>query len=52
MGYSRGMDKNLNLAEELLLLALNEEKGTVVFAASTALPYGLAGALLIELAQA
>lgn len=46
------MDKNLNLAEEFLLLALNEEKGTVVFAASMALPYGLAGALLIELAQA
>ena len=46
------MDKNLNLAEEFLLLALNEEKGTVVFAASMALPYGLAGALLIELAEA
>jgi len=46
------MDKNLNLAEEFLLLALNEERGTVVFAASMALPYGLAGALLIELAQA
>lgn len=28
------MDKNLNLAEEFLLLALNEEKGTVVFAAA------------------
>jgi hypothetical protein len=46
------MDKNLNLAEELLLLALNEEKGTVVCAASMTLPYGLAGALLIELSQA
>lgn len=46
------MDMKLNLAEELLLLALNEEKGTVLMAASLGLPYGLAGALLIELSQA
>jgi golgi phosphoprotein 3 len=46
------MDMKLSLAEELLLLAMNDEKGTVLFRASTALPYGLAGALLIELAQA
>jgi Golgi phosphoprotein 3 len=46
------MEKNLNLAEELLLLALNEEKGTVLLRAQTALPYGLAGALLIELVEA
>lgn len=39
----------LNLAEELLLLALNDEKGTVVTSASLALPYGLAGAILMEL---
>jgi hypothetical protein len=44
------MDAKLKLAEELLLLALNEEKGTVVMAGSIGLPYGLAGALLIELA--
>ena len=46
------MEKSLSLAEELLLLALHEEKGTVLMAASMALPYGLAGALLHELALA
>ena len=46
------MDTKLSLAEELLLLALNEEKGTVLTAASMALPYGLAGALLVELIEA
>ena len=37
------------LAEELLLLALDDEKGSVSFSASMALPYGLAGATLMEL---
>lgn len=37
------------LAEELMLLALNDEKGHVLFAASSALPYGLMGAVLMEL---
>jgi golgi phosphoprotein 3 len=46
------MDKTLNLAEELLLLALSEEKGTVLLRAQTVLPYGLAGAFLIELIEA
>lgn len=46
------MDKTLNLAEELLLLAMNDKKGTVLMAASMGLPYGLAGALLIELVEA
>jgi len=46
------MDKKLSLAEELLLLALNDEKGTVLMAGSFGLPYGLAGALLIELVDA
>jgi hypothetical protein len=46
------MDRRLNLAEELLLLALKEEKGTVFLGASTALPYGLAGAVIIELIEA
>ena len=46
------MDTKLNLAEELLLLALNEEKGTVLMAASLALSYGLSGALLVELIEA
>lgn len=39
----------LTLSEKLLLLALHDEKGSVVFSASMALPYGLAGALLLEL---
>ena len=39
----------LTLSEQLLLLGLNDEKGSVVFSASTALPYGLAGAILLEL---
>ena len=39
----------ITLSEQLLLLALNDEKGSVVLSASTALPYGLAGALLLEL---
>jgi golgi phosphoprotein 3 len=46
------MDKKLNLAEELLLLALNDEKGTVLMAGSMGLSYGLAGALLFELVEA
>ena len=46
------MEPKLKLAEELLLLALNDEKGTVLMAGSMALPYGLAGALLIELVDA
>ena len=39
----------LTLSEQLLLLGLHDEKGSVVFSASTALPYGLAGAILLEL---
>ena len=41
-----------SLPEELLLLALDDEKGSVVFAASTALEFGLAGAELAELSLA
>ncbi|NII10724.1 GPP34 family phosphoprotein [Oleiagrimonas sp. C23AA] len=37
------------LAEELLLLALDDERGTVHSSASIGLDYGLAGALLLEL---
>jgi len=40
------------LAEELLLLALHDRKGTVVSPASIGLEYGLRGALLAELALA
>jgi hypothetical protein len=39
----------LSLSEKLLLIGLHDEKGSVVFSASLALPYGLAGALLLEL---
>lgn len=46
------MDKTLTLAEELLLLGLHDEKGTMLSASALAMPYGLAGAMLIELAQA
>jgi len=39
----------LSLAEKLMLLALHDEKGSVVFSASSALQYGLAGALILDL---
>jgi hypothetical protein len=39
----------LNLAEELLLLGMDDKSGEIILSASTALPYGIAGALLIEL---
>jgi golgi phosphoprotein 3 len=39
-----------SLAEELLLLALDETKGTTRMNTAQALPYGLAGALLTDLA--
>jgi golgi phosphoprotein 3 len=37
------------LAEELLLLALEDGKGTVISSAAATLPFGLAGAILAEL---
>lgn len=37
------------LAEKLLLLALDDEKGKVVFSAQMSYAYGIAGALLLEL---
>ena len=39
----------LSLGEQLMLLALHEEKGTVRWAAAARLPYCLAGSLLMEL---
>ncbi|MDX9789548.1 MAG: GPP34 family phosphoprotein [Candidatus Kapaibacterium sp.] len=39
----------LTLAEELLLLGLDDESGEIILSVSTALPYGIAGALLLEL---
>lgn len=41
--------KKFLLAEDLLLLALDDEKGKIIFSSSTALPYGLAGAILLQL---
>jgi hypothetical protein len=38
--------------EELLLLALDDEKGKIISSSSCALPYGLRGALLLELVLA
>lgn len=39
----------LTLSEKLFLLATHDEKGTIIFSASSALPYGLVGAMLLEL---
>lgn len=39
----------LTLAEKLLLIATNDEKGSLLMAGAGAVPYGLAGALLLEL---
>jgi golgi phosphoprotein 3 len=39
------------LAEDLLLLALDDDRGTVSWQRATALPYGLGGALLLDLAR-
>jgi golgi phosphoprotein 3 len=41
----------LTLPEHLLLLALRDDKGTVVSSTAAALPYGLAGALVMELSM-
>lgn len=38
----------LTLAEQLLLIATHDRKGSKLMAASTALPYGIAGGLLLE----
>lgn len=43
---------DLLLTEELMLLALDDEKGTIVPHAGTSLDFGLAGAVLIELKRA
>ena len=42
----------LNLLEELLLLAMDDEKGKIISSSSTALPYGLTGAILLEFSLA
>jgi hypothetical protein len=39
----------LTLSEELMLLALDDDEGDVIFSASMALQYGLAGALIFEM---
>ncbi len=43
--------EKLILPEHLLLLALSDDKGAVVQSSSMALPYGLAGAVVMELSQ-
>jgi len=40
----------LSLPEQLLLLALHDEKGTILSSASMSIRYGLAGAIIMELA--
>ncbi len=44
------MTKEITFAEELLLLAINDEKGSFVEMPSMALEYALAGAILMDLA--
>lgn len=39
----------LTLAEELLLLGLDNQSGDILVSVSTSLPYGLAGAILLDL---
>jgi len=39
----------ITIAEQLLLLGLHDEKGSVLSSASIALPYGLAGAMILDL---
>lgn len=41
----------ISLSEKLLLLALHDEKGHILMSSSDALPYGLAGAVLLELSM-
>jgi hypothetical protein len=51
MGFLNAREAMMTtIAEELLLLALDDDKGTVSLNQSTSLPLGLAGALLAELA--
>jgi len=39
----------LNLAEELLLLALDTDTGELILPVTTSIPYGISGAILLEL---
>ncbi len=41
----------LTLAEQLLLIATHDQKGSILLAGETAVPYGIAGALLLELSM-
>ena len=41
----------LTLTEELLLLAIHDEKGTIIFASTGSIPYGLGATLLLDLAE-
>lgn len=44
------MTERLSLSEALLLVALDDDRGSVISRASMALDYGIAGALIMELA--
>jgi len=41
----------LTVTEDLMLLAVHDEKGSLIFSASANLPYGLAGAILLDLIE-
>ena len=41
----------LTLTEELLLLAIHDEKGTIIFASTGSIPYGLGATLILDLAE-
>lgn len=41
----------LTLAEQLLLIATHDQKGSILMAGATAVPYGIAGAILLELSM-
>ena len=39
----------LSLSEELLLLAVHDEKGSVILSTTALLPYGIASTILLDL---
>lgn len=41
----------LTITEELMLLAVHDEKGNVIFAATSSIPYGLSCAILLDLQE-
>jgi Golgi phosphoprotein 3 len=41
----------LTLTEELLLLAIHDDKGTIIFASSANIPYGLGATIILDLVE-